>query len=335
MSLETKAGTATVEIKQAMHEFLGAFEEFKSANDSRLASLEKKNSSDVLTEEKVDRLNTVLDQQKSAINNLLLAQKRPMRGAESKISMDNPEQKAAFEQYVRAGDASGYQSLEAKSLLAGSDPEGGYLVPQETEALINSTLSHVSPIREIASVQQIGTNTYRKPISVTGTAAGWVGETDARPEIGSPTLSAVDFPTMELYAMPATTQTLLDDSIVNIEQWVADEVQIEFAAQESAAFVNGDGVSKPKGFLSYPIVDNGLRNFGEMGTVYTGVDGDFSATNPADTLIDLIYAPKQAYRAKARFLMNRSVIGNLRKFKDAEGNYLWQPATQAGTPSTF
>jgi len=135
--------------------------------------------------------------------------------------------------------------------------------------------------------------------------------------------------------MPAASQTLLDDSVVDVEQWIADEVQTEFAAQEGAAFINGDGVSQPRGFLSYPIVDEDSRGNGEIGSIGTGVDGGFDGANPADTLFDLIYTPTQAYRANGTFVMNRSVVGQIRKFKDADGNYLWQPSLQANAPATL
>ncbi|MCA8888999.1 MAG: phage major capsid protein, partial [Parvularculaceae bacterium] len=117
--------------------------------------------------------------------------------------------------------------------------------------------------------------------------------------------------------------------------WLADEVQGEFAAQETDAFVNGDGVSKPKGFLSYAITEDSVRAADEIGYVATGADGAFAAADPADKILDLIYAPKQAYRANGRFAMNRKTLSVVRKFKDADGNYLWQPSLQAGSPSTL
>jgi HK97 family phage major capsid protein len=140
---------------------------------------------------------------------------------------------------------------------------------------------------------------------------------------------------MELYAMPAASQTLLDDAVVDVEQWLADEVQGEFAAQETNAFVNGDGVSRPRGFLSYTNVAEAVRTGSEIGYLATGAAGAFAAANPADTLLDLIYAPKQAFRANGRFVMNRKTLSMVRKFKDADGNYLWQPALAAGAPSTL
>ena len=135
--------------------------------------------------------------------------------------------------------------------------------------------------------------------------------------------------------MPAATQTLLDDSIVNIDQWIADEVRLVFAQQEGRAFVNGDGVSKPKGFMAYDTVDNAAWTFGKLGTVATGVAGGFPATAPADKLIDLVYALKAGYRGNASFVMNRATEAIVRKMKDGAGRYLWEPSDQPGTPATL
>ena len=335
MSIETKAppniaANANAEIRGAMREFLCAFEEFKSANDERLEALEQ-DRGDVLLEEKLDRINAAVTAQQAKVDRLALKDARPQLDGAAPAPTD--ERKAAFQRYMRAGDATAAARLEAKSLSAGTDPEGGYLAPDPTERLIQAAVKDISPIRQIASIREIGTNAFKKPVSLGDGAAGWVGETGARIETATPTLSAIDFPTMELYAMPAASQTLLDDTIVDIEQWLADEVQTEFAVQESAAFVNGDGVNQPKGFLSYTIAEESVRGADEIGYVATGVDGDFAATDPADTLLDLIYTPKQAYRANGRFVLNRSVLAQLRKFKDADGNYLWQPSAQAGEPA--
>ncbi|MEO0880309.1 MAG: phage major capsid protein, partial [Pseudomonadota bacterium] len=313
----------------AMTQFLKTFKDFKDANDARLDAIEQR-AGDVLLEEKVERINGALDEHKSAIDRLALSARRPGLGAPT-LAPD--ERKTAFNRYVRSGDPSALHALEAKSLSTATDPEGGYLAPEETERMITASVQDISPIRQIATVRQIGGNTFRKPISQGDSVAGWVGETGVRPETAAPTLSAYDFPTMELYAMPAASQALLDDSVVDIEQWLADEVQTEFAIQEGAAFINGDGVNQPRGFLSYPISDEATRGFSEIGSLATGVDGGFPASDPSDVLVDLIYTPKQAYRANGRFVMNRSVLGQLRKFKDADGNYLWQPSTTAGEPA--
>jgi HK97 family phage major capsid protein len=336
--METKAeinGASGDVIVEAVHDLCTTFEEFKQTNDLRLKDLEEKGVGDILSEEKLARINKALSEQKNAIDRLSLQAARPKRGDARAVTSGDNEHKSAFNAYMRSGDSAGLFALEGKSLSVGVDSDGGYLAPDETEARIITAVRDVSPIRQIAMTRQIGANSYRKPVSVTGSAAGWVGESDARPETTSPTLQAVDFPTMELYAMPAATQTLLDDSIVDIEQWIADEVQAEFAAQESAAFVNGDGLTQPKGLATYPNVAEGTQSWGSLGYIATGVDGGFAATDPGDSLMDLIYAPKQAYRNNGKFLMNRTTLGELRKLKDANGNYLWQPSLQAGVPSTL
>ena len=332
MSIETKAGTESrADVRAAMREFLGAFEQFKNANDQRLKSLEKKRKDDVVLREKIDRINDAVSEQKAAVDRIALRGKRPQLHQGAALVPD--ERKAAFQRYMRIGDATSVATLESKSLNTGTDPEGGYLAPEQTEAIITAVVKDISPIRQIASVREIGANIFRKPVSNGDGAAGWVGETGARVETTAPTITAIDFPTMELYAMPAASQTLLDDSIVDIDQWLADEVQTEFAVQESAAFVSGDGINQPKGFLSYTIAEDSVKLAGQLGYIATGVAGGFPVANPSDVLLDLIYTPKQAYRANGRFVLNRSVLGQLRKFKDADGNYLWQPSVQAGEPA--
>jgi HK97 family phage major capsid protein len=235
------------------------------------------------------------------------------------------EHKAAFLSYVRTGESAGLRALESKALSVGSNPDGGYLVPDEVEATISRRLAVVSPIRALAGNRTVSSDVYKKPFMISGPAVGWVGETDARPQTGSPTLAELTFPAMELYAMPAATASLLDDSAVNIEEWLAAEVEQVFAEQEGAAFVTGDGVAKPKGFLAYPMVAQSAWSWGSIGYVPTGAAGAFAASNPADVLIDLIYAVAAGYRQNASFVMNRKTQAAVRKFKDASGNYLWSP----------
>ncbi|MBA4270142.1 MAG: phage major capsid protein, partial [Methylobacterium sp.] len=187
----------------------------------------------------------------------------------------------------------------------------------------------------LATVRTISSGTYKKAFSTTGPASGWVGETAARPQTSSPTLAELSFPAMELYAMPAATQTLLDDAIVNIDQWIAEEVESAFAEQEGAAFVSGDGIDKPKGFLAYPMVAEASWNWGSIGVLNTGVAGAFATANPSDILVDLVYALKAGYRQNASFVMNRKTQGAVRKFKDSTGQYLWQPPASIGAPATL
>ncbi len=150
-----------------------------------------------------------------------------------------------------------------------------------------------------------------------------------------PTLAELAFPTMEIYAMPSATQSLLDDSAVNIDEWLAEEIQVAFASQEGAAFVSGDGNNKPRGFLDYDKIDNGSWAWDKIGYVPTGNDGAFDATHPSDDLIDFIYTLKSEYRANAHWVMNRATQATIRKFKDTDGNYLWQPPERADLSPTL
>ena len=204
-------------------------------------------------------------------------------------------------------------------------------MPHETETQIGRLLSDISPIRSIASVRQVSTSVYKKPFTIEGPAVGWVGETEARAQTAAPTLDELEFQAMELFAQPAATGALLDDAAINVEEWLAQEVQTAFAEQESAAFVNGNGDRRPRGFLDYPTVANNSWTWGNIGTISTGADGAFV---DSDALIDLVYELRAGYRQNAHFVMNRRTQAEVRKLKDADGNYLWAPATSAeGKPT--
>ncbi len=324
---ETKSADPA-DVNIAFEAFMRGFEAYKEDNDRRLADIEHRGAADPLTEEKLARIDKKLDE-------LSHKTMRPRLSGKAAAPESGLQHKAAFEGYVRSGDARSLVALEGKALSAGTGSDGGYLVPPETEAAVNRALKAISPIRAIASVRQVSGNVYKKPFAVTGASTGWVGETAARPETNTPTLAELAFPTMELYAMPAATQTLLDDSAVDIDEWIAEEVRLAFAEQEGQAFVTGDGVNKPKGFLAYPTVDNGSWVHGQIGFIPTGAAGAFPASNPSDKLIDLIYSVKAGYRANGSFLMNRSTQSAVRKMKDADGQYLWQPSIQPGQYSTL
>jgi HK97 family phage major capsid protein len=344
--LETKAGAVPAaalpgsggeDVARTFDEFFRSFESYREVNDARLSEIEERGSADVLTLEKLDRLDHVLDATQRRLDELTLKTRRPARAGQPERGQTSQaiEHKAAFEAYVRTGREQTLRPLEVKALSASSDPDGGYLVPEETEAGILRRLSEVSPIRAIAGVRQVSAAVYKKPFSVSGPQTGWVGETAVRPETTAPTLAELSFPAMELYAMPAATATLLDDAAVDMDAWIAEEVETAFAEQEGAAFVNGDGVSKPTGFLQVPQVAETSWSWGSLGTVSTGEAGGFDALAPADTLLDLIYALKSGYRQNARFVMNRRTQGALRKLKDGDGNYLWQPPASAGGAATL
>ncbi|RTL49758.1 MAG: phage major capsid protein [Bradyrhizobiaceae bacterium] len=335
---EHKAGISSAQ--RGEHErIMQMFEEFKVSNDERLASMGR--HADVLLEEKVDRINAALDAQMKRIDDLALKSARPQiegsrpEGSRARVNaVAAREHKSAFESYVRNGDTTSLRQIETKAMSAGSDADGGYLVPDELEHEIGQRLAAISPIRAISTVREISGNIYKKPFMTAGPATGWVGETDSRTQTTSPTIDALSFPAMELYAMPAATATLLDDAAVNIDEWIASEVELTFAVQEGAAFVNGDGSNKPKGFLQSDTVANSSWVWGKLGYVASGAAGAFAAASttvsPADVLVDTIYALKAGYRQNGTFVMNRKTQAAIRKFKDTAGTYLWQPPVEAG-----
>ena len=326
---EHKAGFAAA--RDDYDDLRHTFEEFKSANDERIARLEHRRG-DVLMEEKVDRINGALDVRLKRIERHALQQARPALDGGRRVPGDSlqREHKSAFDAYVRSGETLELKQIETKAMSIGSNADGGYLVPPELEHAIGERLMAISPIRSIASVREISGSVYKKPFMTAGPAAGWVGETDVRAQTASPTLDALSFPAMELYAMPAATATLLDDSAVNLDEWIASEVELTFAMQEGTAFVTGDGVNKPKGFLSYPAVANASWSWGNLGYIASGTAGAFPTSNPSDVLVDLVYALKAGYRQNGTFVTNRKTQAQIRKFKDSTGAYLWQPPAQAG-----
>jgi HK97 family phage major capsid protein len=323
--LETKAG-AGGDIAALFAEFSSAFEEFKSTNDQRLKDIEKRGSADGLLEGKLERLNRVIDGHKAAMDRLTAERARPAIEAKAG-GLPDGEYKEAFSAYVKRG--------EEKALQIGVNADGGFVVPAETESEITRLMTHISPIRAIAGVRQVSGAVYKRPITVTGPATGWVGEAAARPTTNSQTLAELSYPTTELYAMPAATSAFLDDAAVDVGQWIADEVNAAFAAQETTAFVTGDGVNKPSGFLSGTKVADASWSWGNLGYLATGVSGALPASNASDILIDLVYALKAGYRQNATWVMNRKTQGALRKLKDADGNYLWQPAAAADGRASF
>ena len=326
-TLETKSSAG---LDHALDDLLRAFESYKEENDRRLADIETRGAADPLTTDKLDRLDRALDDHKRRLDEISLKSARPPLSSNGPNAHLAREHRTAFDGYIRKGETGGLLDIESKALSVGSGPDGGYLVPAETETTVNAALKELSPIRAIASVRQVSGSVFKKPFSIAGAGAGWAAETGARTTTTSPTLAELSFPTMELYAMPAATPALLDDAAVDVDQWIAEEVRAAFAEQEGTAFVTGNGSSRPTGFMHYDKVAEGSWVWGKLGSVKTGTDASFPASNPGDKLIDFVYTLKAAYRANARFVMNRATQAVVRKLKDGDGHYLWHPAISPG-----
>jgi HK97 family phage major capsid protein len=242
--------------------------------------------------------------------------------------------KAFVEGYLRKGLEGG---LETKSVNGTSGDAGGYAVPREIDGRIDATLKTISPIRQIANVVTVGSSGYRKLVTSGGTPSGWAGEADARPETNTPSFHEIVPSFGELYANPAASQAMLDDAAFDVEGWLAGEIATEFARAEGSAFVGGNGANKPKGFLTYPVTNEGdaARSFGSLQYVASGAAGGFAASNPSDRLIDLVQALRAPYRQGAVFVMNAATLAAIRKFKTADGAFLWQPGLAEGRADTL
>ena len=247
----------------------------------------------------------------------------------------DPEYITDFEAYFRDGEVSAKVKANKVQAAAnkGTPGQGGYLAPIEWDRTITDRLVQVSPMRQISGVQAITGAGYTKLFNMRGTGSGWVGETAARPETATPTLAPLTIVPGTIYAMPAATEEILEDSEINIEDWLTGEVDTEFGYQEGISFVSGNGTNKPAGFLSY--VTGGANAATHPYGAIPQIVAAGAAAITSDEVINLIYALQQEYTANARFVSNRSVQASIRKLKDGQGNYIWQPSLQAGQPATL
>ena len=375
--VERKDASGADDLAQVIEKLGVAFEEFKKTNDQQLVEI-KKGMADAVTADKLRKINedlTKLSDQKSEMEKGLQAQiddlaKKANRPSLSGDAADaeikalasfNAEAKsfagmysrpapadvtaeefkayrAGFKKFLRQGKDM-LEPQERKDMTVGTDPDGGYLVTPDVSGRIVTRVFDTSPIRQIASVQTIGTEAL-EGIRDTDEAAsgGWVGEQDTRSKTTNPQIFKWRIPVHEIYAQPAATQQLLDDANVNVEAWLAAKVADKLTRVENAAFVTGDGVGKPRGLGSYPTAAtaDATRPWGTFEHIASGQAGDFPASNPGDKLFDLIMALKQAYLQNARWLSKREVIAKIRKFKEATTNaYMWQPGLAKGQPDSL
>ena len=246
---------------------------------------------------------------------------------------DRPREVKSFvDGYLRQGRETELKA-QTKAMSQGSLVDGGYAVPRAIDEAIAAVLKKISPIRSVAQVVQTGTSGYRKLIMTAGAASGWTSETGARPETVSPKFMEVVPPYGELYANPSATQAMLDDAAFDLEGWLADEIGREFARAEGAAFVGGSGTNQPKGFLQAPSAaqTDAVRPYGTLQFLISGNASGFDAA-PDLKLLDLVHALKAGHRQGAVFVMNSATLGQLRKLKGTDGQYLYQNSLVDGHP---
>lgn len=324
------------EIKELIEQQGKAFEEFRKSNDERLAALEKGEARSEL-EEKTDRINDELGRLSATVDELAKKANRPgAPGAEGDEALQ-AEHKSAWLKWVRKGDDAGLADIERKAMNVGTPADGGYAVPIQQDRDIMRLLTDLSPMRQVCRVMTVGTEDYRKLVNLGGTASGWVGETDARPATAGPTLAQLKPSFGELYANPEVTQKALDDIFFDVEGELSQDISESFAVLEGKAFLSGTGTNQPVGLLTAKTSAeaDSARAFGTVQHIATGVADNFPAKDPADILIDIIYSMKAGYRTGAQFMVNSMTLATMRKWKDGQGNYIWQPAMQNGQPGSI
>ncbi len=318
------------DIQTTLQDLGRTFDEFKSTNDSRLQMLESKNKVDPLVEAKLRKIEDTMAKTENRLQKLQAMGTRPV--SETRTQPEDGYQ-SAFMDYVRKGYEHG---LEQKSLSSSSDSDGGFLVPRGTDLHLQQTLSVQSVLRRLSSVRQISTDALDVLADKRMADAGWVAETADRAETDLTELVKIRIPVHEMYAKPRATQKLLDDSSVNIEEWIAQKIASKFATMENKAFLLGDGVNKPKGILAYDSVDKANWAWGKLEHIKTGHEGTFADGQVVDILIDTFHSLKSEYLGNASWVMSRSAQSAIRKAKDPHsGQYLWQPALTEGSSASL
>lgn len=324
MAAYAEAAPSGAEVKALIDGIQTAFAQFKAEHTKQIEEI-KAGRSGSDQEAVLAKINADLErlQRESEDAHTKIAAAQSGAGV---AALRDKEYTASFNAHMRKGDVQ-------TALNKGAAEEGGFLTPVEWDRTITDMLREESPMRELAQVQPTSKAGWTKLFNMGGTGSGWVGETDQRPETATPNLKALGFGHGEIYANPAATQQILDDAEINLDAWLASEVQAEFSEQEGAAFISGDGVKKPAGILTY--VEGGTNAakhpFGAIKVVNSGAAADIGS----DAVLDLIYGLPKKFRQNARFLTNNLTIAKLRKLKDGQGNYLWQPSAQAGQPATL
>jgi HK97 family phage major capsid protein len=338
-------GAPDLETRAAVSALQTAWTEFRSANDARLAEIEKRGSSDVIVTEKVDRINAAITDVRARIDELELRAKRS--GAPADNDNDGtPEQRAYradFQGFLKRGLET--TALQTRAMSVSDNTDGGFLTAPEIDQNVARLQRDLNPIRQIVTVRSTTGTSYKRPISKSNNTSGWTGERTSRPQTNQSDLELIEIPTHEVYANVAATQAILDDGFINVEQWIAEETSAEFDRAEGDAFINGDGVAKPRGLVSLATTtETGSTRAaqGKLGVVKSGIQGKFGSSteatpvyNDGDVFITLMGRMRVAYLANFRWLMNPRTEATVRKMKDANGQYIWQPGLQAGMPSAI
>ena len=323
---------APVDATQALADLNKAFNEFRATNDARIAAVENnKGTADL--ENKLTKIEASIQTAEDALKLHATQLAAGAGGAASDGRIVDQAYTDNFTNFMRTSADGNVAPDVLNALKRSVGADGGFTAPVEWDRTILEAQVELSPMRQICNVQSVTGSGFEKLVNTKGTAAGWVGEEDARPQTAAAAFAKLGFGWGEIYAMPAATQTILEDSELDLEAWLAGEVAEAFTLMENSAFIAGDGTNKPRGLLTYG-VGGAHETRNPLGPVGTVASGDAAAIT-SDAIIDLTYAPTSRYMQNARFIMNRATMATIRKLTDGDGNYLWQPTYVAGQPSTL
>ena len=289
-------------------------------SDEDNATYEKMEAEVINLGKEIDRLErqTAIDLELSKTIGTAIKEKPYIAGEELKTGRASNEYKNAFWQVMR--NKAGFEVKNA--LQVGTDTEGGYLVPDEFEHTLIEALEEENIFRGLANTIQTSSGDRKIPIVATKGTASWVDEEGAIPE-SDDSFSQVSIGAYKLATMIKVSEELLNDSVFNLESYIATEFGRRIGNKEEEAFFTGNGTGKPTGILD-------STGGGQLGKTTSG-----ATSISFDEIMDLFYSLKSPYRKNATFLMNDSTVKAIRKLKDGSGQYIWQPSMTAGTPDTI
>ena len=341
------------EIKQLFEEKQKAFHEYKEANDERIAKLEKHEGVAEL-EQKLDRINKDMDERDERIEKQFAELKR--FGTAQNGQEQEAEVKSAFNKLLRSGSSARMSESEVEALakkqaemsngrisaseyksamIAGSDPDGGYFVLPELDKSIMKLAEEEIAMMGLAQVVTTSSSVYNKRVRISGSGYTWEGEETHPETTETPKYSVLAFPVHTIAANPSISQELLQDADVNVEAELMEAMNADFVEGIGEALIHGNDNRRPRGLLSYPMVQEAAWKWGSIAYTKSGGANGFAADAPGDALISMLYSLKTPYLGNATWLMNRSTLAEIRKMKDGQGNYLWQPSFQIGQPDTL
>ena len=293
-----------------------------SAED--IATYEKMEADVLALGKEIDRLEKqeALDRELSKPLNTPLTGKPIFQGMESKGGRASAEYQKAFWNAMRTRSGEGLDPVIKNALQIGTDTEGGYLVPDEFERTLIEALDEENIFRKLANVISTSSGDRKIPVVASKGTASWIDEEGAIPE-SDDSFGQVSIGAYKLGTMIKVSEELLNDSVFNLENYIAREFARRIGNKEEDAFFTGDGSGKPTGILA------------ATGGAQIGVTAASATAITVDEILDLFYSLKSPYRNKAVFVMNDATIKAIRKLKDGQGQYIWQPSLQAGTPDTI